>query len=86
MKAALILIDIQNDYFENGKMELFKPIEASLKAKVTSMTNAKEVKIVTKIDSSLLGGLVVQIGTQVIDVSLKGQLRQISGCMETSIL
>lgn len=33
MKAALILIDVQNDYFENGKMELFKPVEASLKAK-----------------------------------------------------
>jgi F-type H+-transporting ATPase subunit delta len=67
-------------------VQLSSDQEASLKAKVTSMTNAKEVKIVTKIDSSLLGGLVVQIGTQVIDVSLKGQLRQISGCMETSIL
>jgi F-type H+-transporting ATPase subunit delta len=70
----------------SSAVQLSSDQEASLKAKVTSMTNAKEVKIVTKIDSSLLGGLVVQIGTQVIDVSLKGQLRQISGCMETSIL
>ncbi|MFI8378670.1 cysteine hydrolase family protein [Leeuwenhoekiella sp. NPDC079379] len=29
MKTALILIDIQNDYFENGKMELSQPEKAS---------------------------------------------------------
>lgn len=29
---ALIVIDIQNDYFENGAIPLHKPIEASLNA------------------------------------------------------
>jgi nicotinamidase-related amidase len=33
MKTALLLIDIQNDYFPGGKMELEGAIEASLKAK-----------------------------------------------------
>ena len=33
MKTALIIIDIQNDYFPEGKMELNKSIEASLNAK-----------------------------------------------------
>lgn len=33
MKEGLILIDIQNDYFHNGKNELYKSEEASLKAK-----------------------------------------------------
>ncbi len=32
MKNALILIDIQNDYFPNGKMELFQSEKASLNA------------------------------------------------------
>lgn len=32
MKKALILIDIQNDYFPNGKMELFESEKASLNA------------------------------------------------------
>lgn len=31
-KKALIIIDIQNDYFENGAIELVDPIEASLNA------------------------------------------------------
>ena len=32
MKTALLLIDIQNDYFPGGKMELEGPIEAAKKA------------------------------------------------------
>lgn len=35
MKEALLLIDIQNDYFEGGKAELHKPLEA--------MENAEKV-------------------------------------------
>ncbi|MEJ2881471.1 cysteine hydrolase family protein [Pedobacter sp. GR22-6] len=31
-KQALIIIDVQNDYFENGALELVNPIEASLNA------------------------------------------------------
>ena len=34
MNKALIIIDIQNDYFENGKMPLVGPVEASLNAKL----------------------------------------------------
>lgn len=37
MKAALILVDIQNDYFPNGKMELEGSVEASLRAKEVLM-------------------------------------------------
>lgn len=33
MKTALVIIDIQNDYFPDGKNELVNSIEASLKAK-----------------------------------------------------
>ena len=32
MKTALLLIDIQNDYFPGGKMELVGPLEAARKA------------------------------------------------------
>jgi len=33
MKTALLIIDVQNDYFPNGKMELNNSINASLKIK-----------------------------------------------------
>src|SRR5215207_1593372 len=32
MKTALLIIDIQNDYFPGGKHELVKPLEAAKKA------------------------------------------------------
>lgn len=46
-KKALIIIDIQNDYFENGAIELVNPIEASLKArKVLDSFREKNLPIV----------------------------------------
>ncbi len=34
MRTALLLIDIQNEYFEGGNMELYHPVEALRKAKL----------------------------------------------------
>jgi len=34
MSKALIIVDIQNDYFENGAMELVQPLQASENAKL----------------------------------------------------
>ena len=33
MKNALLLIDIQNDYFPGGRMELVRPLEAARNAR-----------------------------------------------------
>lgn len=48
-------------------------------------TGAKEIKLITTVDKSLLGGLQVQIGSTVIDVSLKGQLRALADQLETTL-
>jgi F0F1-type ATP synthase delta subunit len=37
------------------------------------------------IDTSLLSGFIVKIGTQIIDASLSGQLKQISSHLGTSL-
>jgi F-type H+-transporting ATPase subunit delta len=42
------------------------------------MTGANEVEIQTTINPDLIGGVVIKAGSQVIDASLKGQLRQLS--------
>ena len=39
-----------------------------------------------KVDKSILGGLVIKIDSQVIDISLKGQLRQISSSLDTTLV
>jgi F-type H+-transporting ATPase subunit delta len=46
--------------------------------RVASMTGAQQVQVETSIDPELLGGVIIKVGSQVIDASLKNQLRQIS--------
>jgi F-type H+-transporting ATPase subunit delta len=60
--------------------------EERLISKLVKLTGGKEIRLMHTIDTSIIGGLVVQIGSQVIDISLKGQLRQISNSLETSLI
>jgi F-type H+-transporting ATPase subunit delta len=46
--------------------------------KVIAITNAREVELETKIDRELIGGVIIKVGSQVIDASLRGQLRRLS--------
>ncbi len=46
--------------------------------RVKSMSNARDVEIKTSINPDIIGGVIIKVGSQVIDASLKGQLRRIS--------
>lgn len=46
--------------------------------KVITLTKAAQVELATKIDSDLIGGVIIKVGSQVIDASLRGQLRRLS--------
>ena len=54
-----------------------KDLKAALKARV-----GKEVSLVSKIDSSILGGLIVKIGATMIDNSLKTKLQNLKVSMK----
>ncbi|MDY7007955.1 MAG: ATP synthase F1 subunit delta [Cyanobacteriota bacterium] len=58
-------------------VELNEDQKNTVRERVRSMTDARDVDIETKIDSSLLGGVIIKIGSQIIDSSLQGQLRRI---------
>jgi F-type H+-transporting ATPase subunit delta len=49
-----------------------------IREQVKSMTSARQVDLETRIDSELIGGVIIKVGSQVIDASLRGQLRRIS--------
>jgi F-type H+-transporting ATPase subunit delta len=49
-----------------------------LKDKVKALTGARQVELETRLDPDLIGGVVIKIGSQVIDASIRGQLRRIS--------
>jgi len=54
-----------------------KDLSAALKARM-----GKDVQLVTKIDSSILGGLTVKIGSTLIDNSLKTKLQNLKVAMK----
>nr|YP_009314106.1 ATP synthase CF1 subunit delta [Izziella formosana]SCW22360.1 ATP synthase CF1 subunit delta [Izziella formosana] len=56
-------------FTEKQKKELIKKLE--------HMTGKKNVELNISLDSSLIAGFTVQIGSKIIDTSLKGQLKEI---------
>ncbi|MBE9045439.1 F0F1 ATP synthase subunit delta [Pleurocapsales cyanobacterium LEGE 10410] len=46
--------------------------------KVKRIVEARDVELKTKVDPSLIGGVIIKVGSKVIDASLRGQLRRIS--------
>ena len=46
--------------------------------KVKTLTGANVVELKTKVDSSLIGGVVIKVGSQVFDASIRGQLQRLS--------
>ena len=58
-------------------VELTDAQRQSVSDKVKAMTSANQVELDTKIDPDLIGGVIIKVGSQVIDASLRGQLRRI---------
>ncbi|MGK7916401.1 MAG: ATP synthase F1 subunit delta [Prochloraceae cyanobacterium] len=46
--------------------------------RVKSMSDARDVEIKTSINPDIIGGVIIKVGSQVVDASLRGQLRRIS--------
>jgi F-type H+-transporting ATPase subunit delta len=58
--------------------ELTAEQQQTIREKVIAMTGARQVELVTKLDVDLIGGVVIKVGSQIVDASLRGQLRRIS--------
>nr|YP_009502163.1 ATP synthase subunit delta [Porolithon onkodes]ASB29764.1 ATP synthase subunit delta [Porolithon onkodes] len=58
--------------------------ERILKEKLEIMTEAKQIKLFIKIKPELIGGFVVKMGSKVLDLSISGQLNQISSYLNGS--
>lgn len=52
--------------------------QKNLAEKLKIITGAKQIKLALKVDSQLIGGFTVEIGSKMIDTSIRGQLKQIS--------
>ena len=51
--------------------------------KLKGITGAKQIKLALKIDPQLIGGFTIEIGSQMIDTSIRGQLRKIENLLDS---
>lgn len=65
-------------------VELNDDQKQAVRQKVLGMTNAQDVELETQIDPDLLGGVIIKVGSQVVDASLRGQLRRIGVSLNRS--
>jgi F-type H+-transporting ATPase subunit delta len=58
-------------------IELNDEQKQAVREKVQGMTGARSVDLESKIDPDLIGGVIIKVGSQVVDASLRGQLRRL---------
>lgn len=59
-------------------VELSEEQQEQVRDRVKGFTNASDVELEIEIDPALLGGVIIRVGSQVLDVSLRGQLRRLA--------
>ncbi len=59
-------------------VRLYEGEAERLVEKIKQLTGASAVEIETKIDPDIIGGVIIKVGSEVYDASLRGQLRRIS--------
>jgi len=60
--------------------------EEALISKLQTMSGAKQIKLKLTVDENLIGGFIIQIGSKIIDSSIKGQLRQLASYLGASVV
>jgi len=64
-----------------SSIQLSTQQQQNLAGKLKKVTGAKQIKLALKVDPSLIGGFTVEIGSKLIDTSIRGQLKQISSLL-----
>jgi len=59
-------------------VQLTSSQQKDLVEKLKQLTGAKQVKLLLKVNPELIGGFVIEIGSQIIDTTILGQLRKLS--------
>ena len=64
-----------------SSIQLSADQQKNIAEKLKTITWAKQIKLALKVDPALIGGFTVEIGSKLIDTSIRGQLKQISNLL-----
>jgi F-type H+-transporting ATPase subunit delta len=59
--------------------------QETLKQKVKELTGFQSVELAIKINPDLIGGVIIKVGSQVIDASIRGQLRRLTAGLMSNV-
>ena len=66
---------------QSSSIQLSADQQKEIAEKLKIITGAKQIKLALKIDPQLIGGFTIEIGSKMIDTSIRGQLKQISSLL-----
>jgi len=64
-----------------SSIQLSAQQQKEIAEKLKVITGAKQIKLALKVDPALIGGFTIEIGSKMIDTSIRGQLKQISNLL-----
>ena len=64
-----------------SSIQLSAQQQKDIAEKLKVITGAKQIKLALKVDPQLIGGFTIEIGSKMIDTSIRGQLAQISSLL-----
>merc|ERR1712193_157589 len=64
-----------------SSIQLSAEQQKEIAEKLKVITGAKQIKLALKVDPQLIGGFTIEIGSKMIDTSIRGQLKQISNLL-----
>jgi F-type H+-transporting ATPase subunit delta len=64
-----------------SSIQLSAEQQKEIAEKLKTITGAKQIKLALKVDPQLIGGFTIEIGSKMIDTSIRGQLKQISALL-----
>jgi F-type H+-transporting ATPase subunit delta len=66
-------------------LKLSRSQEDSLRDRVKAMTKSKSVQLDITINPDLIGGVIIKVGSQVVDASIRGQLRRLKTSLTAGV-
>jgi F-type H+-transporting ATPase subunit delta len=80
-KALLRVIDQVALAEITTALKLSRAQEDSICDRVKAMTGAKSVDLEVTVNTDLIGGVIIKVGSQVVDASIRGQLRRLKSSL-----
>jgi F-type H+-transporting ATPase subunit delta len=84
-KSLLRVIDEVALAEVTSALKLSRAQEDTICDRVKAMTKAKSVELDLTVNADLIGGVIIKVGSQVVDASIRGQLRRLKSSLTAGV-